>query len=115
MLCAAEVSAQAARRYQQSGHSSRARAAHARAQTLGAACEGGRTPALDSGGIPQVLTSRELNVAELAVAGLTSRQIATRLDVSVRTVDNHLQRVYSKLEVSSRRALATLLHPGSPR
>ena len=42
-------------------------------------------------------------------AQASSREIATRLDLSVRTVDNYLGRVYAKLGVSSRARLATLL------
>jgi DNA-binding CsgD family transcriptional regulator len=54
-------------------------------------------------------------VAVLAASGLSSRDIAARLFVSTRTVDNHLQRVYVKLGVSGRRALAPLMAPGPTR
>jgi DNA-binding CsgD family transcriptional regulator len=53
-----------------------------------------------------VLTTRERDVAVLAQAGLSSRDIGTRLGVSVRTVDNLLQRVYAKLGVGGRSELA---------
>jgi DNA-binding CsgD family transcriptional regulator len=56
-----------------------------------------------------VLTPREREVAMLAAAHTSSREIAMRLHLSVRTVDNHLGRVYAKLGVSSRAQLATLL------
>ena len=49
----------------------------------------------------------------LAAAHTSSREIATRLHLSVRTVDNHLGRVYAKLGVSSRAQLATLLEVGA--
>ncbi|WP_328540354.1 LuxR C-terminal-related transcriptional regulator [Streptomyces sp. NBC_00344] len=55
------------------------------------------------------LTSREQDVALLAADGLTSRQIADRLVLSVRTVDNHLQRIYRKLGVASRHELSAAL------
>ena len=45
----------------------------------------------------------------LAASGLSSRQIAERLVVSVRTVDNHLQRAYRKLGVARRQDLAQVL------
>jgi DNA-binding CsgD family transcriptional regulator len=51
------------------------------------------------------LSAREREVALLAADGLTSRQIAERLFVSARTVDNHLQRIYLKLGISDRGAL----------
>lgn len=55
------------------------------------------------------LTARELEVARLAAAGLTNREIAGRLVVSERTVDNHLYRVFRKLGVSSRDQIAALI------
>jgi DNA-binding NarL/FixJ family response regulator len=48
------------------------------------------------------LSSREREIARLAVEGLTNRAIADKLVLSKRTVENHLQRVYTKLGVSSR-------------
>jgi DNA-binding NarL/FixJ family response regulator len=108
VLWAAEVAADAARAHHQSGRLALARAAHARAVAMQARCEGACTPALTSGVVPEALTGREQEVAQLAAGGLPSRDIAARLGVSVRTVDNHLQRVYSKLEVRNRRELATV-------
>ncbi|MFF5028799.1 LuxR C-terminal-related transcriptional regulator [Streptomyces collinus] len=52
------------------------------------------------------LTRRERDVVRLAVEGLTSQEIADRLVLSVRTVDNHLHRAYAKVGVSSRHELA---------
>lgn len=51
------------------------------------------------------LTQRETDVLRLVVEGLTSRQIATRLVLSPRTVENHVQRLLQKLPVSNRAAL----------
>jgi len=45
----------------------------------------------------------------LAAGGSTSREIADSLFLSVRTVDNHLQRVYTKLGVTGRNELADAL------
>jgi DNA-binding NarL/FixJ family response regulator len=39
------------------------------------------------------------------VQGLTSRQVATRLVVSPRTVENHIQRVLRRLDMPNRAAL----------
>ena len=51
------------------------------------------------------LTRAERRVAGLAVEGLTNRQIAERLVVSVKAVEWHLSRVYRKLGIRSRAAL----------
>ena len=56
-----------------------------------------------------VLTSRELEVASMAAAGLTNRQVGQRLGMSPRTVGAHLYRVYAKLSVGSRAALRDAL------
>ena len=48
-------------------------------------------------------------VALLAAQGLPSRVIGERLHLSVRTVENHLQRVYGKLGISKRSELAAAL------
>ncbi|HEV8623602.1 MAG TPA: AAA family ATPase [Acidimicrobiia bacterium] len=53
------------------------------------------------------LTARELQVARLAAKGLSNRDIAARLFVSTRTVENHLHRVYSKLGISTRKELVS--------
>ena len=51
------------------------------------------------------LTDRETDVLRLVVEGLTARQIATRLVLSPRTVENHIQRLLRKLDVPNRAAL----------
>jgi DNA-binding NarL/FixJ family response regulator len=51
------------------------------------------------------LTAREGDVLRLVVDGLTARQIATRLVLSPRTVENHIQRVLRRLDVPNRAAL----------
>ncbi|HSJ00785.1 MAG TPA: helix-turn-helix transcriptional regulator, partial [Patescibacteria group bacterium] len=51
------------------------------------------------------LTPTQLEVAELAVAGLTNRQIGERLFMSVHTVEAHLSAAYRALDIGSRREL----------
>lgn len=55
------------------------------------------------------LTGRELEVARLVAEGLTNREIADRLVVSERTVDNHAYRIFRKLGIRSRSEVAALL------
>ena len=83
-------------------------AAARRAGELAAACGDIRTPGMSLAGDSDGLTRREREVASMAASGASSREIAARLVLSVRTVDNHLQNVYSKLGVTSRDELAAI-------
>lgn len=60
-------------------------------------------------GAREPLTPQELQVAELAAAGLTNKEIAGRLYMSHRTVGAHLYRIFPKLDISSRAALRDAL------
>jgi DNA-binding NarL/FixJ family response regulator len=55
---------------------------------------------------PGALTPTERRVAELAASGLTNRQAAEALFVTVKTVETHLARVYQKLGIATRGELA---------
>ncbi|GIH97231.1 helix-turn-helix transcriptional regulator [Planobispora siamensis] len=67
-------------------------------------------PAADrQGGDPFGLTPQEDAVTRLVVRGMTNRQVAGELVLSVKTVEYHLGNVYAKLGVSSRTALAAKL------
>jgi DNA-binding NarL/FixJ family response regulator len=61
-----------------------------------------RTAATD--GAPQ-LTDRETEVLRLVAKGLTARQVAERLVVSHRTVENHVQNTLTKLQLHNRAQL----------
>jgi DNA-binding CsgD family transcriptional regulator len=58
------------------------------------------------------LTASERRVSQLAARGLTNREIAQELFVTQKTVENHLTRVYSKLDIDSRDKLAAALEGG---
>jgi DNA-binding NarL/FixJ family response regulator len=58
-------------------------------------------------GLP--LTGRESEVARLAATGLTNRQVAKRLSLSIRTVECHLCSVYAKTETGTRTRLTLWL------
>ncbi|MFN8194607.1 MAG: LuxR C-terminal-related transcriptional regulator [Nocardioidaceae bacterium] len=65
----------------------------------------GTEPMAGVGDVLTGLTDREGDVVALAVTGLSDREIAERLGISVRTVQTHLSRSYAKLGVRSRREL----------
>jgi DNA-binding CsgD family transcriptional regulator len=108
-LFAAEASAAAARTHGVAGRRSSAFAAHERARELVTRCESVQTPTLAWGEQPEFLTAREREIADMACADLASREIAERLGITTRTVDNLLGRVYAKLGVSGREELAEVL------
>ena len=51
---------------------------------------------------PAGLTTREVEVLRLLARGLSNRQIAGRLVISHKTVDNHVEHIYTKIGVSNR-------------
>lgn len=80
------------------------------ASGLAATCSGPPTPTLD--GVPRVeLGPRRREVARLAMQGVDGSGIATRLGVSVRTVENHLVGVYRLLGIRGRRQLTSVYRP----
>jgi DNA-binding CsgD family transcriptional regulator len=66
--------------------------------------EPARSPALAA-----LLTDAEMRVALAVGSGLTNREAADELFLSVKTVDSHLQAIYRKLEIRSRSQLAALV------
>lgn len=74
------------------------------AATLGSPLPGAGAPlvATPTGAAPEPLTRREQDVARLLAQGLTDRQIADALTISVRTVGVHVQHMLAKLHVRSR-------------
>ncbi|MFI0907249.1 LuxR C-terminal-related transcriptional regulator [Streptomyces sioyaensis] len=108
---AAEAAAQAARAHHTAGRRRMSRTARMRCAELLAGFDGrlppwAATPAAEPAAVPARLTTREREVASLAVSRLSNQEIADRLVVSVRTVENHLHRVYGKLGVTARSELA---------
>jgi DNA-binding NarL/FixJ family response regulator len=69
-----------------------------------AAC--GLTPTKRRGRDRERLTPQEHSVARLAASGLSNREIAAELVLSVKTVEYHLTNAYGKLGITSRTALA---------
>jgi DNA-binding CsgD family transcriptional regulator len=114
MLLAAEAAGGAAGEHGRAGDRRAATASLRRSTTLAAACDGATTPGLlhlatVSAAAAAPLSGREREVVLLAASGMASRDIAERLYLSVRTVNNHLQHAYAKLGVTSRAGLAQAL------
>ncbi|MBF4479173.1 AAA ATPase domain-containing protein [Rhodococcus rhodochrous J3] len=106
---AADAHALAAIAYRDHGDTRRSVEAAAAAAALAARCDHASSPALDEAARPLPLTSREREIAAMVTAGLSNRQIADRLVVSVRTVEGHIYRACTKLDVSDRTELAELM------
>ena len=64
---------------------------------------------------PVTLTPQQREIATLAAAGLTNKQIGERLFLSHRTVATHLYQIFPKLGVTSRAALRDALSRGDDR
>ncbi|MEX2588259.1 MAG: LuxR C-terminal-related transcriptional regulator, partial [Actinomycetota bacterium] len=110
LLLAAESSMEAAVAWRRRGDKRRATRAELRSADLQSACEGATTPILATDLPASVaLTPRELEVARMAAAGLTDKQVAEQLFLSPRTVGNALYSAYQKLGVRGRDELAALL------
>ncbi|WP_241827075.1 helix-turn-helix transcriptional regulator [Streptomyces graminilatus] len=82
--------------------------------TAGAAADllvtaGGRLRKATDGPAGLLLTKSELQIAELAMRGVSNQRIADELYITLRTVETHLTATYRKLGVSNRRELSQTL------
>jgi DNA-binding CsgD family transcriptional regulator len=108
---AADAAAQAAVAFSQSQQRRRRLYAAAIAQGLSDECGGLSTPALRSPtGHP--LTERQREIVELAVAGMSNKDIAKKLFMSVRSVEGHLYRACQRVGANSREELAAIIRKG---
>ena len=108
LVAAGDAAAQSADAHRRQGRKGSALAAAAVAERL-VARSGARTPALVIAVRPLPLTTREREIVSLAARGLSNKDIAERLTVSVRTVEGQLYRSGHKLGVSDRAAFADIL------
>jgi DNA-binding CsgD family transcriptional regulator len=120
LVAAVDAAAHAAMAYRSRDLRGSALASISRAEALGAQCGGADTPALRQAREPLPLTDREREIVMLVCGGLSNRDIAARLNLSVRTVEGHIYKAMNKTGTASREELAALLPkrmpqtPGSP-
>lgn len=108
-LAAADASAQAAGSHRSAGRRGSALTASARAQQLAKQCGGAVSPALAASKLPLPFTRREHEIANLVARGLSNREIAEAISLSVRTIEGHVYQASVKAGVSSREELSTLV------
>lgn len=111
-LAASEMLGAAAEALRSAGSSRSAQAMSLRASAASDRTGGARSFRLTRLDTVVPLSPREREIAGLAAAGVPSKEIAARLYLSVRTVNNHLQNAYTKLGVSSRADVARMLSEG---
>jgi DNA-binding NarL/FixJ family response regulator len=63
-------------------------------------------PTVRSARYPAGLTAREVEVLRLVAAGRTNREIAAALVLSIRTIERHIETIYSKIGVHGKAARA---------
>ena len=103
---AMEAAVQAARQFVAAGREDSARRAATRARELHAADQGAEFPVIDGlDAVATELTDREAQIAALAARGLSNREIADELVLSVRTVETYVYRAMQKRGVATRAEL----------
>jgi DNA-binding CsgD family transcriptional regulator len=114
LAAAVDAAAHAALAYRDRGLNGSALGCSTRAAALAAQCGGASTPALRAAVQPLPLSNREREIAMLLSHGLSTRDIAARLTLSVRTVEGHIYRAMAKTDTSTRDALASLVRGDNP-
>ena len=109
LLSAADSAAQAAPLHDRAGQRRLSLDSAARALKLATVCGGVVTPAIKAAARPLPVSAREREIALLVAAGLSNKEIAEKLTLSVRTVEGHVYRACFKLDAADRDELAKLM------
>lgn len=115
LVAATDAAAHAAMAYRHRDLRGSALASVARAEALASQCGGADTPALRAAGEPLPLTDREREIVMMLREGLSNRDVAARLTLSVRTVEGHIYKAMGKTGTTTREELAALLPKRVPR
>jgi DNA-binding NarL/FixJ family response regulator len=109
LLAAADAAGQAATAYRRAGLLGSAMTAAAGAQRLATICGGATSPAIVAASLVPPFTHREREIVALVAQGLSNRQIAEAVSLSVRTVESHIYRSSTKAGVAGRSGLAAVM------
>jgi DNA-binding NarL/FixJ family response regulator len=109
-VAAADAAAQGVVAFRRAGLRGAAMSASATAERLAAKCQGAQTPALRAAAMPQPFTERQREIITLAAHGLSNKDIADRLVMSIRSVEGHLFRASQRVGANSRDQLIDMLH-----
>lgn len=109
LLAAADAAAHAAISFRRAGLRGSAMTAATRAQRIAQTCGGAITPAVIEAKQPLPLTAREREIIGLVAEGMSNREIAAELVMSIRTVEGHLYRASQRAGTNSRDELVSLL------
>ena len=109
LLTAADAAGQAATSYRRQGRAGSAMTSAASAKRLATLCGGATSPAITAAPVAPPFTNREREIAALVAQGLSNRQIAESVSLSVRTVESHIYRAGNKAGVAGRSGLAAMM------
>jgi DNA-binding CsgD family transcriptional regulator len=109
MFAAADASAHAATAYRSQDRRGAALTSAGRAQRLANDCGGAVSPALREAAQPLPLTPREREIISLVAQGMSNRQIADAMCMSIRTVEGHLYRASLRSGAANRTELSALI------
>jgi DNA-binding CsgD family transcriptional regulator len=115
LVAAVDAAAHAAIAYRRENRRGSALGCSTRADALAERCGGASTPALQQASERLPLTDREREIVMLIGQGFSSREVADRLTLSVRTVESHIYRAMAKTGTTTREELAALLPRRTPR
>jgi DNA-binding CsgD family transcriptional regulator len=109
LIAAADAAAHAAIAHRRADRRGSALASATRADALAHQCGGAHTPVLGQASERLPLTDREREIVMLIAGGMSTRAVAQRLTLSVRTVEGHLYRGRVKTGTTSSEELIALL------
>lgn len=114
-LTAADAAGQAAASHRAAGRTGSAMTASDRADRLARECGNATSPAIAAARFTLPFTQREREIALLVAQGMSNRDIAEKVSLSVRTIEGHIYRASCKAGTAKRTDLARLVNSFAPR